>query len=207
MAESPKNQETTTSVNRDVTLSDAPIFGAGALDDVAAATRTPPISSTGKWVTGGPLEMTLRTDTVHITEASSILHPDRQAPEKVFYTPEPRKGSPQTHRMVSMSLQDTLPASIFASKTTESEAPSSYFTDPDTDSRFTAPEKSSPDTPDADLNTHFPPPPENRPIDQPVQETPTGAPPITFAYNYSVGSYFRRDTAYRKGLLKRRGRD
>ncbi|KAH7956686.1 hypothetical protein HPB52_011681 [Rhipicephalus sanguineus] len=63
----PQSQETTTSVSRDVTLSDAPILGAGALDDVAAVTRTPPISSTGRWVTGGPLEMTLRTDTVHVS--------------------------------------------------------------------------------------------------------------------------------------------
>ncbi|KAH6933701.1 hypothetical protein HPB50_017667 [Hyalomma asiaticum] len=308
-----ENQETTTaSANRDATLSDAPILGSDVLDDVAAVTGTPlegPISSTGKWVTGGPLEMTLRTDTVHVSgqrgpikpttlgsdqnetatsraqqrqsfprptrppvfrtqmtvsspdvnqyenfstgydsgtssgkhatstgtystkhidtsgnryatpdidthsvsqrskttrttkgvvtargEYRTTAHPthiseganaasDRQALEKAFHTPETHRGSSQSHRMVSMSLQDTLPASIFASKTTESGASTPDLTIPETDSRLSTPAESSVDAPAPESNTHFPPPPENRlpkgtPTEVPPSPSPTTAPLI-----------------------------
>ncbi|XP_065307981.1 uncharacterized protein [Dermacentor albipictus] len=297
-----QNQKITTTENHEVTLSDAPIRGGDVLEDIAAVTRTPPekaISSSGKWVTGGPMEMTLRTDTVHVSgqkgpvrttsveldqnftatssrtqqhqsstqttkppvysthmtvsspggtqyeqtptgrgtrttsakyaedigthstapsdvgglthvaadvdtqsmphisettrtavgtvvvngENSATAHhadvskgvnaaPVRQAPEKATYAPGPHRESSQPHSMISMSLQDTLPTSIFASDTTRPEAHSSDFVVPESDLRSSALEKSTVDIQGQESTTHFPPPPENRPIGQAVAEAP-----------------------------------
>ncbi|KAH7960046.1 hypothetical protein HPB49_016638 [Dermacentor silvarum] len=102
--------------------------------------------------------------------------PVRQAPEQATYTPGPHRGSSQSHRMVSMSHQDTLPASIFASDTTRPESRSPDFAVSESDSRSSAPEISTADIQGPVSTTHFPPPPENRPRGQPVAETPAHVP-------------------------------
>ncbi|XP_077510068.1 uncharacterized protein LOC144121036 [Amblyomma americanum] len=107
----------------------------------------------------------------------------RPGPQKSTFTPVPRRTSSQTHQTASISHYDTLPASIFATETTETEPPSANVHDDESHMKPPAPETSQTNEPGPESRKHSPSVPEIQQSEH-LPETPRQEPQSPYPTTY-----------------------